>query len=492
MSKLDILSSLFYSKTGLLPESVVGLSVSGSHRKYYRLISGKVSLIGVVGVDRAENATFLYMSDHFAKKGLNVPKILAVSEDGMVYLQEDLGTRVLFEMFEETKTSPEKKAYVDALLVKTIKELARFQVLAAEDFDFEKCYTVKAFNSRLIMFDSNYFKYNFLKLTGLNFNESLLQDDFEQLRDDLLKVKSDTFLYRDFQSRNVMIKDDNPYFIDYQGGFKGPLHYDLASFVWQAKADFSDELRKKLVEAYLESLKSYKDIDEKQFLEELRLFVLFRTLQVLGAYGFRGLYENKQYFIDSIPYALDNLRSLLEIPFKNYPYLNIVLKKLCSDSGFLNIEAKVKRNRTRKTKMSELPPKTDFLEVQVMSFSYREGLPEDESSNGGGYIFDCRALHNPGRYDEYKPFNGRDESVKKFLEEKGEVFAFLENAYNLVDFHVECFLRRGFNHIMVAFGCTGGQHRSVYCAEAMAKHLKDKYGLKIHLIHREQGIDIRL
>ncbi len=494
MSKTGVLSSLFHSITGTNPDSITTLSASGSHRRYYRLVAGKLSLIGVVGVDKAENETFLTMSDHFAKAGLNVPKILAVSEDKMVYLQEDLGDKVLYDMLAKAKSSPKSKAYIESILIKTVQELARFQVLAAKGFDFNKCFFIKEFNQRLVMFDLNYFKYNYLKLTGLNFKEALLQDDFEQLCEDLLAVEGEAFLYRDFQSRNVMIKDDKPYFIDYQGGFKGPLHYDLASFVWQAKAAYSGELREKLVSAYIESLKLYKDFDELQFRKNLRLFVLFRTLQVLGAYGFRGLYEKKKHFIESIPYALANLRDVLTEPFEDYPYLTEVLKDLSSESGFKNIESILNRidSKSKCCKKQDLPEKRDFLEVQVVSFSYKKGLPEDESLNGGGYIFDCRALHNPGRYDEYKSFTGRDESVIKFLEEKGEILPFLENVYNLVDTHVECFLCRKFTHIMVAFGCTGGQHRSVYCAEAMAKHLVSKYGVRVHLIHREQGIDIRL
>ncbi len=481
MSEFGKLSSLFSSVTGVQPESITALSVSGSNRQYYRLVSGEISQIGVLGVDKAENETFLYMSEHFAKKGLNVPEIFAVSKDRMIYLQEDLGEDVLFNRLGDFQISPE----VESLLIKTVEKLAKFQVLGAEDFDFDRCFNIKEFDARLVMYDLNYFKYCYLKPTGLTFNESLLQDDFEHLCEELLKVEEQAFLYRDFQSRNVMIKDNQPYFIDYQGGFKGPLHYDLASFVWQAKAAYPVDLRKKLVDVYIRSLKLYRKIDEAKFRKELKLFVLFRTLQVLGAYGFRGLYEKKKYFIDSIPYALSNLRELLVEPFEEYPYLLEVLTRLISDFDSKSMQNSSPLNL-------ELPKKRDTLEVQVMSFSYRNGLPEDESDNGGGYIFDCRALHNPGRYDEYKPFTGRDACVIKFLEDRGEVLSFLDNAYNLVDTHLECFLRRGFNHIMVAFGCTGGQHRSVYCAEAMAKHLKEKYGVNVHLIHREQGIDIRL
>ena len=280
-----------------------------------------------------------------------------------------------------------------------------------------------------------------------------------------------TFMYRDFQARNIMVKDGEPYFIDFQGGRKGPIFYDVASFVWQARSRYPESLRKELVRTYLQSLKSYMDISEEDFNSRLRLFVLFRTLQVLGAYGFRGYFEKKPHFLGSVPYAMSNLRKLLREPFTEYPYLNEVLDKL-----------------TRLPQLNEMP-QDKRLEVKVFSFAYKKGIPADNSGNGGGYVFDCRAVNNPGKYEHYRQFTGLDPEVIKFLEDDGEITDFLAHVYSLVDFHVKTFIERKFTHLQVSFGCTGGQHRSVYCAEHLAKHLSDKFDIKVTLCHRELGIE---
>ena len=268
----------------------------------------------------------------------------------------------------------------------------------------------------------------------------------------------DTFMYRDFQARNVMMKDGEPYFIDFQGGRRGPIYYDVASFVWQARSRYPENLRKEMVQTYLRALKGYTEVNEEHFNERLRLFVLFRTLQVLGAYGFRGYFEKKPHFLASVPYALGNLRRLLQKPFEDYPYLNEILTKLTTMSQFNNI-AEDKR-----------------LEVRVFSFAYKKGIPVDTSGNGGGYVFDCRAINNPGKYEHYRQFTGLDKEVIKFLEDDGGITKFLNNVYDLVDNHVKCFIERKFTHLQVCFGCTGGQHRSVYCAEHLAQHLADQRG----------------
>jgi hypothetical protein len=329
----------------------------------------------------------------------------------------------------------------------------------------------------MVMFDLNYFKYCFLKPSGLEFHEVRLQDEFERLADDLMggqlvdEYDQDTFLYRDFQARNVMLRDGLPYFIDFQGGRRGPIYYDLASFVWQPRAAYSEELRQKLVEEYLGSLQRYVKVDRKEFEDRLGLFILFRILQLLGAYGFRGLVENKAAFVISIPLAMDMLREQLAIRHWPYPYLTELLGKLSQMPKFIAAAAS-----------------DGVLEIKVCSFSFKKGLPVDLSGNGGGYIFDCRSIHNPGRYEPYKKLTGRDEPVIRFLEEDGEVFSFLEHVYGVVDPHVETYSRRGFTSLMVSFGCTGGQHRSVYCAEHLAAHLSEKYpDIRVVLTHREQN-----
>lgn len=337
--------------------------------------------------------------------------------------------------------------------------------------DFNYCYPLAEFNRRSILWDLNYFKYCFLKTTGLEFQENLLEDDFEHMADALLQIQPQVFMYRDFQSRNVMLREGKPYFIDFQGGRKGPFYYDVASFLWQAKANYPDLLRQELVDEYLDALQPYHTIGEEQFLTTLRHFVLFRTLQVLGAYGFRGYFEKKAHFIQSVPYAIENLRQLLETDFPEYPYLCLILRKLTELPQFASV-----RNRRK-------------LTVRVMSFSYKKGIPEDPSGNGGGYVFDCRAVHNPGKYEQYKQLTGRDKPVIDFLEQDGEILRFLEHVDALVDAHVQRFLERGFTNLSICFGCTGGQHRSVYSAEHVARHLNEKFGVRIQLIHREQHIE---
>jgi hypothetical protein len=320
------------------------------------------------------------------------------------------------------------------------------------------------------MWDLNYFKYCFLKATGLEFDESRLEDDFQALAEVLMRSQSSTFMYRDFQSRNVMLSDGKPYFIDFQGGRKGPFYYDVASFLWQAKAGFPQSLRMELLHQYIDALRKYKPVDEAYFFEQLRHFVLFRTLQVLGAYGFRGYFEKKPHFMQSVPYAIANLKELLGTPFPEYPYLSEMLGQL--------VELKQFTDQMQKR----------ALTVRVLSFAYKKGIPDDTTGNGGGYVFDCRAVNNPGKYDRYKPYTGLDEPVIKFLEDDGEIITFLEHCYALVDATVKRYVDRGFTNLMVSFGCTGGQHRSVYSAQHLAEHLNEKFNVKVELTHREQNI----
>ena len=339
------------------------------------------------------------------------------------------------------------------------------------------CFHSGAFDGRMVMFDLNYFKYCFLKTAGIDFDEIRLQQDFESLRDDIAAVPSDVFMSRDFQSRNVMVKDGKPYYIDFQGGMKGPMYYDLASFIWQARARYPQGLRRDMIKAYLDALSVYRRPDPVDFHEKLRLFVLVRTLQVLGAYGFRGYFEKKEHFLKSIPAAVENIRGLLSAPLDSYPYLGRVLG---------GIVAAFDRGELKYLPEEEPSAGEKCLTVTVCSFSYKKGIPEDMSGNGGGYVFDCRSIHNPGRYPQYRSLTGKDAAVAKFLEDDGEVLRFLDNVYSLVDAHVSCYLERGFTHLMVCFGCTGGQHRSVYCAEKLAGHLSATPGVKVRLFHREE------
>lgn len=470
---METLETLYRNYTGCSPDAVEPLTGAGSNRKYFRL-TGTRTLIGVCGTSAEENRAFIYMAKHFRQKGIPVPEVYIVSTDGMNYLQEDLGDTQLFRLIKDNGLCDSTKR----LLSQTIRLLPRIQFEGAKDMDFSVCYPQASFDRRSVFWDLNYFKYCFLKPSGTEFQENLLEDDFERMASILLHAPSDTFMYRDFQSRNVMIKDEKPYFIDFQGGRKGSFYYDVASFLWQAKANFPDSLRQELIEEYLDVLQTYHTVSKEEFTNTLRHFVLFRTLQVLGAYGFRGNFEKKTHFVESIPYALANLNALLNEGFEAYPYLCKVLRRLCEAN-----------NTNAEHQPSADVPQPKSLTVTVMSFSYRKGIPEDASGNGGGYVFDCRAIHNPGRYDAYKQLTGRDTPVIRFLETDGEILHFLEHVDALVDAHVARYLERGFTHLSVYFGCTGGQHRSVYSAQHVAEHLNRKFRVNVHLIHREQNIE---
>jgi aminoglycoside/choline kinase family phosphotransferase len=466
---MNELETLFQQYTHEKILSKEELSASGSNRRYFRLESKKTSLIGVAGTSIEENNAFIEMSNHFLNQDLPVPRVYAQTKDGQFYIQEDMGDTLLFDYIAEGRKTGVFCESEKEMLRKTMRKLPLIQVKGAEGFDFSICYPQPEFNERSILWDLNYFKYCFLKSTGLDFQENRLEDDFAKLTNILLKTHNNTFMYRDFQSRNVMIKDNEPYFIDFQGGRRGPLYYDVASFLWQAKAKYSNELREELLQEYLNVLKELIPVDEDEFREELKHYVLFRTLQVLGAYGFRGYFEKKPHFLQSIPFALENLRSLLRNKYSEYPYLLEILKQMTELKQFREVSV-------RKP-----------LVVKIYSFSFKKGIPQDDSGNGGGFVFDCRAVNNPGKYERYAHFTGLDESVIQFLEEDGEILHFLEHAYELVDASVKRYKDRGFTNLMVSFGCTGGQHRSVYSAQKMAEHISKKFGVEIQLIHREQN-----
>jgi len=331
---MNELQKLYTDYTGFAVKEIQELhALSGSNRRYFRLI-GEQSLIGVIGTSVEENNAFIYMVSHFRSKGLPVPEVYCYSDDKVFYLQEDLGDTLLFNAVEKGRQSSVFDERERRLLLKTISVLPSIQIIGAEGFDFSKCYPLPEFDSRSILWDLNYFKYCFLKATGMDFQESRLEDDFHQMCKVLLQDNTDTFLYRDFQSRNVMIKDGQPYFIDFQGGRKGPVYYDVASFLWQAKANYPKELREELLRAYIKALRAYYPVDEADFRNQLRHFVLFRLLQVLGAYGFRGYFEKKPHFIQSVPYAIENLRELLYEEYAEYPYLCEVLRKLTTLKQF--------------------------------------------------------------------------------------------------------------------------------------------------------------
>lgn len=465
---------LFKSYTGEKAHTVTELTSSGSNRRYFRMEGPSGTLIGTLGSCIDENKAFIAIADHFHKQGLAVPLVYAHSKDFSCYIQQDLGDITLYGAVEEGRARGTYNSTERALLHKAIEALPELQFKGARGLDFSVCYPQPNFDQRMVSFDLNYFKYCFLKATGLDFSEIKLENDFQNLSKVLLQNSSDTFLYRDFQARNVMLLDGIPYFIDFQGGRKGPIFYDVASFVWQARAHYSDELKDSLIQTYLQALQQYSSIEEEEFHNQLRHFVLFRTLQVLGAYGFRGYFEKKPHFLQSVPFAIDNLRKLLKEPFKEYPYLSSLLLELTNMRQYSDMDKERK------------------LKVTVCSFAYKKGIPIDQSGNGGGYVFDCRGLENPGKFEHYRHFTGEDPQVIQFMEEAGEVHSFLDHAYALMDKHVQRYMERKFTHLMCCFGCTGGQHRSVYCARHMSEYLSKKYDINVHLYHRELDIEADL
>ena len=450
------------------------IAQSGSHRIYTRLfLSDGTTLMGVYNDDVKENEAFFTFTDFFYREGINVPQLLTVSDDRQYYLLSDLGDETLFSYLSRRKEECGGELPDDVVnyFKAALRELVRIQLCGRKDFDFSVCYPREAFDRQSMQWDLNYFKYFFLKLTYIPFDEQLLENDFQTLMDYLTQTESNFFLFRDFQSRNIMIKDKDVYFIDYQGGRKGALQYDVASLLFQARAGLSEQLREELLEYYLQELQQQLQVDADDFRSRYYGFVLIRALQVLGAYGYRGYFERKTHFLQSIPPAVENIRYLIENKkiTINIPELEKVMRAI--------------------TERRWTPEKSEDgkLTVVVKSFSYKKGIPQDESDNGGGFVFDCRALPNPGREAQYRSFTGRDQCVIDYLERYPEVETFKQHLFAIVDMSVDNYLERHFTHLCVNCGCTGGQHRSVYFAQSIADHLQDKYPqINVVLQHREQ------
>ena len=444
--------------------------LGGSGRKIVRLASEKHSAIGVMYDVREENVAFLEFSRHFRRHRLPVPEIYAEDLGHGAYLEEDLGDSTLFEFLSRNRAGEKIAPQAVEAYRKVVAELPRFQIEAGRDLNYKVCYPCASFDQQSIAWDLNYFKYYFLKLAGIPFNEQELEDDFGRLTKFLLSAPRDYFLYRDFQSRNVMLRDGQPFFLDYQGGRKGALQYDIASLLYDAKADLPPELRQQLLDYYLERLAHFTDLDRETFMHHYYAYAYVRIMQALGAYGFRGFYERKTHFLQSVPFALKNLRWLL-----HHADLPIALPTLMGALQSMSTSEKLQGPATKAGKMT----------VRIFSFSFRRDLPKDETGHGGGFIFDCRSLPNPGREERFKPLTGKDTPVIDFLNQQDGVHQFLASAISLVDASVSNYQGRGFENLMVSFGCTGGQHRSVYLAEQLAKHLRGGNGVDVLVRHLE-------
>jgi aminoglycoside/choline kinase family phosphotransferase len=444
--------------------------LGGSGRKIIRLANENSTAIGILYGVREENAAFLEFSRHFRRHGLPVPEIYGEDLAHGAYLEEDLGDTTLFQFLSKNRAGEVIAPQAIEAYRQVVAMLPRFQVEAGRDLDYTACYPIASFDRQSIAWDLNYFKYYFLRLAGIPFNERALEDDFSCLTDFLLSAPRDYFLYRDFQSRNILLRDNTkPFFVDYQGGRKGALQYDIASLLYDAKADLPPELRQQLLDHYLDALAGYiPTLDREAFLRHYYAYVYVRILQALGAYGFRGFYERKAHFLQSVPYALKNLRWLL-----HHATLRIELPTLLG--AF--------RSMLASETLQSIASDADNLVVRIFSFSFHQGLPKDDSGNGGGFVFDGRSLPNPGREERFKPFTGKDAPVIDYLNQQETVHQFLASALSLVDASISSYQERGFKNLMVSFGCTGGQHRSVYLAEQMAKRLRSKPGVEVVVRH---------
>jgi aminoglycoside/choline kinase family phosphotransferase len=462
---------LYQSFKNEAPNRIEKLPQSGSDRLYFRIYTNtSQTYIATYNLHVKENNTFIYFSKHFKGKQLPVPTVFCANDTQTIYIQEDLGTESLLEKLEQH--GHEEYAY--GLFKKSLKALANIQIKGDEGLDYNQCLTAKEFGKQAILSDLLYFKYYFLDTLQLPYDKQAMLDDFDALSTYLTKTENKYFMFRDFQSRNILVENDNVYFIDFQGGMKGALQYDVASVLWQAKAQLSEDWKDNLLNYYMDEVDDLLDkkMDRTTFVSQYNGYVLIRLLQVLGAYGFRGLFERKAHFLASIPLALKNLKF-----FTAYKRVGIItpefdrmLKLMCSDDIIKRFTA-VQAN-----------PETP-LQITINSFSYKKGIPKDGSENGGGYVFDMRGILNPGRFDDYKYLSGQDKTVQDFLEQRTKMNTFLNSVWDLLNITVEDYINRGFRNLMINFGCTGGQHRSVYAAEQTARHLRNKFKVAVELTH---------
>jgi aminoglycoside/choline kinase family phosphotransferase len=470
---IEKIKTLFESSQRMPVQGIEKLPQSGSDRFYFRVYTKERSFIATYGRNIRENLTFLYFTNHFLSVGCPVPEIFAVNEESTIYIQEDFGDLSVMSTIEELGKTQE----VYALFQSALRQLSHLQIKGDRNLDYSKCITSSEFGKQAILSDLLYFKYYFLDTLQIPYDKEKLLGEFDQLAEYLASADYKFFMFRDFQSRNLMVKEGRIHFIDYQGGMKGALQYDVASLLWQAKAELSDEWKNSLLTYYMDCVEQQLDttIDRKRFVSQYNGYVLIRLLQVLGAYGFRGLFERKAHFLTSIPLGLKNLKWFIRNKTVGIelPEFDWLLRLIVEDEIMGRFET------------VKATPDTPLI-VKIHSFSYRKGIPADPSGNGGGFVFDCRGILNPGRILEYKSLTGRDKLVQEFLEQKTKMHEFLRSIYTIVDISVEDYIKRGFKDLHISFGCTGGQHRSVYAADSLARHLKNKFKVKVVLDHVEQ------
>lgn len=464
------LKQLYQRWAGELPLKIIPMQAHGSDRRYFRIFGKNKNAIGVYNHDRRENIAFLEFSKIFLGTGLPVPEIYAEDLEKGVYLEEDLGDITLFSYLSDAREIEGFSEKIINIYEKVVTLLPQFQITSGRKLDYSLCYPRGSFDKQSMMWDLNYFKYYFLKLAKISFDEQYLEDDFQKFTEFLLQADRDFFLYRDFQSRNIMIRDGQPYFIDYQGGRKGALQYDIASLLFDAKADIPQDVRDRLLEKYIAAVSQLITVDREKFMQFYYGYVFIRIMQALGAYGFRGFYERKTHFLKSVPYAIQNLEWLLrtaKLPVR-LPALTGAWERLVQ-SSFL-----------RQLGDAELR-----MTVRIQSFSFKRGIPIDEKGHGGGFVFDCRLLPNPGRLPEYANLTGNDSQVIEFLQKEKATELFFGHIKSIVEQAIANYQSRNFTDLMILFGCTGGQHRSVYMTNLLAKHLQDKHKVSVEVRHRE-------
>ncbi len=467
-SIIDALLRLFRAHFGMNPEQIAPLPGAGSDRKYFRISAGIIRVVGSYNPDMQDHKAFLYLSQHFLSHNLPVPKVLGSNPKEKTCLLQDLGDENLLSQIEKTRTEPGYETKLIGYYRQVLSDLIRFQIQGDKLLDYAQL-PVPQFDVQSMHWDLNYFKYYFLKPSGILFDEKALQNDFDALVVDLQQETLQGFMYRDFQARNIMLHEEKFYYIDFQGGRKGPLQYDVASLLFQAKAALPDHIKEKLIDFYISQLQKRFTFTAGLFSDRLKGFILLRLLQVMGAYGFRGWFEGKPHFLESIPLLKGNL-------------VWIAKQKAFSDNWpeISRIIAKIIENMENNT----LVPEKKLL-VSINSFSYRRGVPYDPTGHGGGFVFDCRLLPNPGRQEIYRQLTGKDEAVADYLKKEPEVHAFIENVGKIVQQSVSSYKAGGYDHLQVNFGCTGGRHRSVYCAEHLAAFLGSEKNIEIVLKHHE-------
>ena len=472
-NQTEIIKLLYKNWQGNEADVIEKIPQSGSDRIYFRIVDNDKNFIATYNLNIKENQAFVYFSNHFQSLGIAVPQVFCVNDEQTAYLQEDVGNESLLERLEKNGHTVE----LFSLFKKSLQQLAKMQILGDKNLDYNQCLTAKEFGKQAILSDLLYFKYYFLDTLQKPYDKQQLLDDFETLSAYLSNTENKYFMFRDFQSRNIMLKNTEVNFIDFQGGMKGALQYDVASLLWQAKAELSEQWKDDLLSLYINEINILllKPVDAKTFIGQYNGYVLIRLLQVLGAYGFRGLFERKAHFLSSIPLALNNLKYFLQNKKIGIvtPELDRVLNIVISDEMIQKFTPTQANENTK-------------LKIRINSFSYKKGLPKDETENGGGFIFDMRGILNPGRFDDYKKLSGKDKPVQNFLEQQTKMNSFLNSVWDLIDINIEDYLQRGFENLQINFGCTGGQHRSVFAAEQTARHLRNKYKLNVELQHTNQ------